>query len=58
MNLSFGQIILLIFLALLLFGNLPNVVKDLIKASKTLHESWKTPSDKKSSRKKISRKKY
>jgi Sec-independent protein translocase protein TatA len=38
MTISLGQIIVIVLLGLILFGNFPNVVKDITKGIKTLLE--------------------
>jgi Sec-independent protein translocase protein TatA len=43
MNVGFGQILVIVFVTLLFFGNLPNLARDLKKSIKFLKESFNEP---------------
>jgi Sec-independent protein translocase protein TatA len=41
MSVGFGQILVILFLFVLLFGNLPNIMKDIVNGIKYLKQSFK-----------------
>jgi Sec-independent protein translocase protein TatA len=53
MNIGFGQILIIIFVGILLFGNFPSLLKDLAIGIKNFRETLKLP-DKESHKDNIS----
>jgi len=43
MNIGFGQILIIIFVGILLFGNFPSLLKDLAIGIKNFRETLKLP---------------
>jgi len=56
MSVGFGQILVIVFLLLLLFGNLPNLLKDLVNGIQYLKQAFKEEEPKEIEQKKVSKK--